>query len=462
LRLVRLLLMVLPVTLLVGAALRSSGDRAMLLWLGAAFQALILILALLAWRAPRQVNPTIITLYVIALSWLVLAGVGAEDWYIHFTQALLLVVPLITFGLQCLSESGAPAMRRARQIADRLARRRDWPRDLWACRLLPEVKALRESLHVDASPAINLLSNPRPEVRVAALAAMEFRQEWRDGQAELVLNMARRMHEPEVRAAAVYALANSEEQVLIEALAEFLHDPAPLVRHAAREAVLWDAERRWLWIRLAVRHALADPVGQGDGALRREGPGFPPEALADLTAWAAEKGILGLRAALTLGGHYGQVLAAGGDPTLIQTLRAMTVSPGTPSMLRLELARLLHQHRELDEETVSKLVDPATPAPLRLIAVETLLAKGPSPEAVAALHELARLPNREIALATAEVVQRRLGVELGLQRGESPPPVQSRQAAEVVRRLMAWAAQNENNGSEETPAAQGSDEYARR
>jgi hypothetical protein len=59
---------------------------------------------------------------------------------------------------------------------------------------------------------------------------------------------------------------------------------------------------------------------------------------------------------------------------------------------------------------------------------------------VVALRDLARLPNREIALATADVVQRRLGVDLGLGLGQPLPPVHSRQAAEIVRRVMAWAA----------------------
>ncbi len=60
-------------------------------------------------------------------------------------------------------------------------------------------------------------------------------------------------------------------------------------------------------------------------------------------------------------------------------------------------------------------------------------------EALAALHDLARLPNREIALATAEVVQRCVGIDMGLALGEPSPPLHSRQAAEVTRRVMSWA-----------------------
>jgi hypothetical protein len=60
---------------------------------------------------------------------------------------------------------------------------------------------------------------------------------------------------------------------------------------------------------------------------------------------------------------------------------------------------------------------------------------------VAALRDLARLPNREIALATADVIQRRLGVDLGLGLGQPLPAVHSRPAAEVTRRVMRWAVQ---------------------
>jgi hypothetical protein len=108
----------------------------------------------------------------------------------------------------------------------------------------------------------------------------------------------------------------------------------------------------------------------------------------------------------------------------------------------MELARQLHGHNVLDRDVLQKLLDPANPAPLRLTAVEALLAEGTeSPEALSALRELARLPNREIALATADVVQRRLKVELGLVAGQPLPPIHSRQATEVSRRVRSWASQ---------------------
>jgi hypothetical protein len=388
-------------------------------------------------------------LYVIALGWLTLGAPGLDDWFMHVSLAVLLMVPLLLFASQCLKESGAPVLRRARQLAQRLANRKDWPASLQGCRLLPEVKALRECLHVDASPALALLGNQRPQVRVAALAALEFRQNWKPGQAETVLNVARCMQESEVRAAAIYALANTDERSVIEGLADFLYDPSGQVRHAAVESLLWDTERRWPWIRMAVRHALADPVCQDDGPLSQEGNPLTAEAVADLTAWANEKGLLAIRAAQTLGLYYGQALAGDHDPALVNTLRRQLSNPHTPAMLRLELARLLHQHRELNNQVLHDLLEPSNPAPIRLLAIDALLADGPSVEANMALHDLARLPNREIALATAEVIQRRLGVSMGLSRGQPLPPIQSRQAAEVARQVLAWATHQE--ASVETP-----------
>ena len=280
---------------------------------------------------------------------------------------------------------------------------------------------------------------------------LEFRQNWQPGQAEVVLNAARQALEPEIRAAAVYALANRDDRETIEGLAEFLCDPSHGVRQAATESLLWNAEHRWPWIRVAVRRCLCNPQAQDDGPLRHEGRLLTAEAVTDLTGWAGEKGCLAVRAALTLGVHYGQVLAAERNAELIAELVRQLIDPRSPSVLRLELARLLYQHRELDEKVLRQLLTSTAPAPVRLLAAEALMAEGSPPEAVAALYDLARLPNREIALATADVVQRRLGVDLGLPRGQQPPPIQSRMAAEVARRVLAWATHQETAAAD--PAA---------
>lgn len=443
-RIARLSVLSLPVVLLVAVASHEQNEVATILWLGTLFQALACGLALWNSRLGQEpAGPSVIMLYVLALSWLLFSGSSSEDSVVYLAQALLLVVPLGFFALQCLRDSGATTLRRARQLAGRLAARRDWPVDLMACRSLPEVKALREALHLDASPALELLVNPRPAVRIAALAALEFRPSWRGGQPQVVLQLARRAAEPELRAAAVCALANVDDRFLIESLAELLRDPSLLVRQTATEALLWNTDSRWHWIRDAIRLALGDPIGQDDGPLKLSGNQLTKEAIADLHAWAAEKGIVALRAALTLGAHYGQFLAAGSTPELLARLRQMMTDSKTPPMLRLELARLLNHHRELTDDDLRRLMEPSMPAPVRLIAVETMLSRGQSPEALAALHDLARLPNREIALATADVVQRRLGIDLGLPRDQALPPIHSRPAAEVARRVLAWASQHD-------------------
>jgi hypothetical protein len=441
----RLGVLLLPTGLLLVASLRHQGPNSIMLWMGTAFQAGICILNIPNLRNSRQpISPAIICLYLIALAWL-WWGSNPDDWYTNMAKAVFLVVPLLVFGYQTLIDSGAPAIRRARLLADRLKARKEWPTDLATCRNLAEVKALRAALGVDASPALALLDHPRPEVRVAALAALEFRKDWRPGQAELVLQVAQRAEQPTIRAAAVTALGNLEDRTLVETVAQFLHDNSWEVRRAAIEALLWDSERRWSWIRFSVRRILADPLFLTDGPLIHDGQLLTQEAVNDLTAWCAEKGALASRAALTLGAHYNRALNERPDESLAQSLRLLLGDPHTPAVLRLELGRLLQYHQELDLPLLEKMLNPSNPAPLRLIASEAILADHPEGPgrfaAISALRDLARLPNREIALATADVVQRRLGVDLGLGLGQPLPPVHSRQAAEITRRVMVWATQ---------------------
>jgi HEAT repeat protein len=443
-RLLRVAVLLLPAVLLTIAGVRCPSQNALMFWLAVLFQLLVCALALLSRQMWRQsMGPSVITLYVIALGWMWLGAVGMDDWYPHLAQAVLLVVPLAVFAQQMLRESGASALRRARLLGQRLAQRKEWPSDLAACRQLPEVKALREALHVDAAPALELLSEPRLEVRVAALAALEFRPSWRRGQADIVLNLAQRAPEPAIRAAAIAALANVDDRPLVEVLAEFLRDPSWEVRRAATEALLWDSEHRWQWIRHAVRRCLGDPTLKDDGPLYHDAQLLTEYAVADLTAWAAEKGLLGMRAAVTLGAHYRRLLGDRPDPALLSALRQQLANSHAPPALRMELAWLLKNGDELDQDLLERLLDPANPAPLRLLAADSLLDKEEHLEATTALRDLARLPNREIAVATADVVQRRLGVDLGLPLGQPLPPVHSRQAADVTRRVMLWASQND-------------------
>jgi len=444
-QLVRLVLFLVPIGLLAAASLRQTGATSMMLGMGTAFEAVICFLYFIRIHFRRQpFGPALIAVYLTALAW-IWWGAQQDDWFTNLAKATLLIVPLLAFAYQTLVDSGAPALRRARMLAGRLAGRRDWPADWAAIRSLPEVKALRAAMGSDPTPALILLDHARSEVRLAALAALEFRKDWRPGQAALVLQLAQRAEQPEIRAAAVMALANVEDRGLVETVAQFLHDASWEVRKAAIESLLWDTEKRWSWIRFAVRRILADPLFEADGPLVRDGQILAVEAVKDLTAWCAEKGALASRAAATLAAHYNRALTERVDDNLVKTLRRQLGDPHTPAVLRLEMGRILESHQELDYDLLEKLLDPAEPAPLRLIAAEAMLtdhAETPGRTvAIAALRDLARLPNREIALSTASVIQRRLGLDLGLGMGQPLPSIHSRQAAEITRRVMLWAAQ---------------------
>jgi HEAT repeat protein len=437
---IRALVLLLPAGLLLVGVTRATGHSQTMFALGAIFQLLVCLLAFLSFRSwHRPVSPSVITMYSIALCWLWLGMYEAADWYLHLAQAILLVVPLTVFAVQTLTYSGAPAIRRASLLADRLANQEDWPADLFACRTLPEVKAFREALHLDATPALNLLQHPRLPVRVAAMAALEFRKSWRLGQAELVFQIAQTAQEPALRAAGITALANLDDRVQVEVLADFLQDPSWQVRRAAIEALLWDSGRRWSWIRHAVRQTLANPAHKEDGPLQYTGQLLTDEAVTDLKGWAAEKNVLGLRAAQSLGLHYSRVLHEQPDEALVRELERQLTNPHSSAILRLELAQTLYGCGRMDARLQESLLDPANPASLRLLAAEALLTAGRHPQAIATLHDIARLPNREIALATADVAQRCLGVDLGLEAGQPLPRVHTRQAAEVTRRVMLWA-----------------------
>jgi hypothetical protein len=363
-----------------------------------------------------------------------------EDWYLSLSQGVLLVASLLLFGHQVVVASGATELRRAQVLAARLAARKNWPEKLYDCRTLPEVKALREALQLDAAPALNLLRQRRPEIRIAALAALEFRKHWRRGQAETVLDLAQREPEPLVRATALSALANVDDLLLVNRLAAFLRDPDEHVRRAASEALLWDGGRRWPGIRLLVRTALADTSLATAASIVPTGQSLPPEALKDLTAWTSETGLLSVRSARTLSALYDRALRERDDQELIEELRRQTLSSKCPSCLRIELAHLLKRRGLLDRKLYEVLLDRLNPVPLRLLAAESLLEEQEHAQALTVLREVARLPNREIALAIAAVVQRQLGVDLGLPPNQPPPPLNSRHAAEITRRVMLWGA----------------------
>jgi hypothetical protein len=306
------------------------------------------------------------------------------------------------------------------------------------CRALPEVDALRVTVQDEVRPVLALLTDPRPEVRCAALGALEYRPRWCPGEAELVLKTANESPEPAVRAAAVYALTAVDTADLIAGLANLLRDPAPEVRAAAAEALLWDAAARWPFARDGVREALADPRLARDGPLFATGR-FPAAALADLMLWAEQHGPLSPRAIITLIEQYHRELTDGKRPELASQLAATMLTPGTAPALRVELAALLRDHNLLSPDLLDKLTNMDQPGPIRLFAAEQMLRINPhDPDGVDVLRGLARQPNRETALLVAAVLQNVLGLELGLP-AEEFPPANSKLAADVARRVLLWA-----------------------
>ncbi|MBX9627945.1 MAG: hypothetical protein K2X82_29365, partial [Gemmataceae bacterium] len=223
-------------------------------------------------------------------------------------------------------------------------------------------------------------------------------------------------------------------------LGGLLRDPAAEVRYAAGEALLWDAERRWEASREAVKAALADPRRANDGPLFA-GPGrLPPAAVADLTLWAAEHPPLSARAILTLIGQYHRALVDNDPPGLAADLAAFMLAPDPPPGLRVEVAALLREHQLLGPDVLDRMTNPDQPGPLRLFAAEVLLQADPNdPDGLDVLKGLARNPNRELAVHVGAVVQGVLGVDVGLAMGEPTPSPTSRAAAEVARRVLAWA-----------------------
>jgi hypothetical protein len=135
-----------------------------------------------------------------------------------------------------------------------------------------------------------------------------------------------------------------------------------------------------------------------------------------------------------------------------EELREKVLDPKAPTTLRAELAQLLADQKLLDKTTRDGLLASDQPVPVRLVAAEAALQFGPDAAAERALREVARKPNREIALNVAQIVQRRLGVDLGIDLHHVPAP-HSRRAAEITRRVMDWAAEADQRAAAPRPVS---------
>jgi hypothetical protein len=378
-------------------------------------------------------------LYLIALVWAWLPLRGSTDWAPHLAHGTLLLVGVLLLAAHDLNRTGAEPLRRANKWTRRVKTRRYWPEQLAECRALPEAAGLRAAIRDEAGPALALLTDERPQAQVAALGALEYRPYWRAGEGEYVLRFGQASEEPAVRAAVVYALAGTCSPELVAGVANFLRDPAFEVRQAAAEALMWEPESRWPFAREGVREALADAKLSDQGALFVGLGRLPAAAVADLTSWSAEHPPLAHRAILTLIEHYHADLVSGERPELASELAALMLSPETSPALRVELAALLRDHHLLSADLLDRLTNLDQPGPMRLFAAELMLRINPhDPDGIDVLRGLARQPNREMAVQIALVLQYVLGVQLGLLEGEIPQP-NTKQAADLARRVLAWA-----------------------
>jgi len=390
-------------------------------------------------RAASHKTASPVYLMAVLIIWM--ASQQSRDLFLQVCMFILVGVPLTLFLAQEFLFVAGGGARRARALVRRLAVKADWPRDLAACKTLPEVKALREALHDDAEPVFVLLMNPKPQVRIAALAALEFRPAWKKGQAETVLQAAKFAVEPPVRSTALMALANVEETHLLSAIANYMRDGSPEVRRATAEALLWNVESRWGAIRKEIHDAFADPRCQEDGSLPITSA-LPDLAKVDLTIWAGEPGSVGNRAIRTLLNHFRREVDQNLTGQLVEDLGRSIADSKIPSPLRVEYARLLVEKNVASATLWNRLLEGNQPSYIRLLAAGALLREGSHDAAMETLKEVARVPNREMVLQVATIVQKSLRIDMGLPLGGDLPDPQSKLAAEVARRVLDWSSGN--------------------
>ena len=397
------------------------------------------VLVLLGFRTairPPAIASTIL-LYLIALGWLWFPTRDNPDVFARMSRGLLLLGAVGMLIRHDLARSGVEPRRRARILCKWLSRRTRWPQDLADFESLPEIRALQESVDDDPMPVIALLGDPRPEVRLAALISLQRRPYWREIEAIPVLTAARQAREPYICAAALRALKTVEDSTSLHEIAGYLRHPDPEVRQAAMDAILYNCSRRWPTVRNAVKEALSDPALADDGPLP---PGkLSPLAICDLTSWATEVPPLGDRSIRSLVEYHALALSRGDQTHLAIQLAEQTIDANTPPVLRVELAHLLRGFRLITPELLDRMSDLDQPGPLRLVAAEVLLESDPNdPTAIEVLRGLGRQPNRETALTIAWLLQRYLGLDMGLPADGSLMP-HSKAGMDAAKRVLQWA-----------------------
>lgn len=443
-------LLLVPPAVLGLAALRLGST---LLAVGAIAQVLgaaLLVRSRYAWRPPA--SGIVLCLYLIALGWLWFATQTDPDPFARFGRGLLLVAVVGLLVCHDFIRTGVEPRRRAKKHATALLTRTHWPRTPDAIASLPEVRALYTAVRDDPTLAFPLLDDPRPEVQLAALTALQGRASWRWEAAAVVLETGRKAVVPEVRAATLRAVATADNGDIAKAVGEGLRDPSPEVRAAATDALLAGGDTRWAVLRNAARAALSDPHLSNDGPLPNSAGRLPVSGICDLINWAAEPGTLSERAVRTLVTHYHTVLTAGTNPGLATELGRQVTDAETPPVLRLELALLLRNLTLIPPDLQDRMTDPDQPSPVRLIAVEVMLATNPEDvTALDVLRGLGRQQNRETGLAIARVLQKYCGVAFGL----PATGASIKQQTDAVQRVYRWATSKLTGEPIDTPAPPG-------
>jgi hypothetical protein len=450
--LLRIAALVGPAVLLILAWLKNDGNAALWLGVGAGADAVAILVALAVTRGLPALGSGILWTWPVAWIFVTLASQSAgseksaDDWYFLLLQGLLPLPLLGVMSAFTIRQSGALLIQQAQRVAGQILHKIDWPTDLQTFKDLPLIQEFSESIRFDATPAVQMLENPKFQVRLAALTAMENRRYWRAGQIERVVALLHKETQPELLAAAMRTLIDTHESRILETVAEKLKHPHLTVRLAAATVVLREttSRRRWSYIRNGVHNALCDGSYRDGGSLLPPAVRLNRDAIEDFLAWSGERGLIGARASQTLVTHYAQQMVER-PVELTPYLQQLAKETSRSTELRVALTRLLCERGYADQAFLEVLLDAANPAPLRLLAADALLKAGPHMRSIASLRELGRQPNRELALDTADVVQRRLGVDMGLAMGQALPSVNSNRAVEVQRRLMSWAAKVEHS-----------------
>jgi hypothetical protein len=433
-RLVSILILLIPSGILILAAVRLNSVLLVIGTIGHVLGSALLVRTRVAWRPPT--SAVVIALYLVALGWLWFASRQTDDPFARFGRGLLLLISIGLVIVHDMTRTGLEPRRRARVLSRRLTTRTFWPRTLAEYAYLPEVRALYAITRDDPSLVFDLFHDPRSEVHTAALMTLQDRPHWRWEEAAVVIGVAKKTLSPAVRELAIRSLASSDNTDHVTTIGEFLKDPTLSVRGAACECLLAGGERRWAVTRNAVRAVLADPAFIPDGPLPGAAGRLSPLAVCDLSGWAVEPAPLAERAVRTLLAHYEAVLRMGSEPGLSAELGRQVTDHETPPILRVELASLLRNLNLLPPDLLDRMTDADQPSPIRLNAVEVMLANNPDePSALDVLRGLGRQTNRETALAIARILQQYAQMDFGLPANGVSPRI----ATEVAQRVQKWA-----------------------